>query len=213
MKKEMVNKTKIDNASIVFFPMANVLMSNTNNKVEMDESRETLREHGHLHEHGSEIRNFKMAAMESICKSLEKKGMSYTRGRVQDAIPYQLIWMETSGNRGYKPDMVLYVSEDKVLEWWFDFRHFSEKMPDQRHFNITRYLGKFMLQDADHMRKVTIVVSDEDIYDKLASYRGHIPYRGNLSVMLIDSQDYSVRREVYLAHYNENEKYSEFFAK
>ncbi len=118
---------------------------------------------------------------------------------------------ENIGIRGYKPDMSIYVSKQPILEWWFDFKYINKEDCDKvKNFSVVDYLGKYMFLDKRLERKITYVVNDEILFSKLEAYKNHLSYRGDLSIMLIDDEEFSIRREVYLSYYRENDYSSEF---
>ena len=145
-----------------------------------------------------------------IYKLLSEKGIRFSN--VQDAE-----WM-----KGFKPDIALYVPKSPILEWWFDIRTLL-KMPvvnDESRYryytvylNINNLIGRFMYVEPRADRKISLVINNDDAFDRIMEYKDKLPYRGDFSVILIDEDNNSVVCEEYIAHYMEDDTSSEFYIK
>ncbi len=143
---------------------------------------------------------FKQIATVAIKKALDENKIYYGPG--ESGRP--------SAN-GIKPDYsVIIGGKQPILDWWFDFKQVKHtEDPIKMKQKVKHYLEHYICLDAEPSRKITVVVDDVDTFYALEQLRNHLSYRGDLSVMLLDNESYTIRREVYLAHYREDKK-SEF---
>ena len=111
---------------------------------------------------------------------------------------------------GGLPDAYLILNGQNIDSWWFSFWAKDKKLDenvvisvkDQANIMICRYTG---LQ-ADPMRKVSIVVDDEELFEALCAYKGHNSYRGNLTAILLDIENCDINKEIVISSYNENDE-------
>lgn len=149
-----------------------------------------------------EIRKFESKAAGIIYKTLAEKGLSFSYEK------------EAMGVRGYRPDIAVYVNQQPVLEWWFEIRFLGNRtgrFGNRGYVNIRHILGQFIFVEPKPERKVSLVIDNKEDFEVIVSYKDKLAYRGELSVILIDTEMYSVVREEYLAHYNLNMHETEFF--
>ena len=133
-------------------------------------------------------RRFQATAIGIIYSKLASEGIAFQPGNKNDL-----------DSLGGTPDEHIKVLGSEESEWWFSFWAKDEKLDksviitadDRAAVMISRYTtSKY-----DESRKVTIVVDDEDLYNAVLKYKGHNSYRGNMSVMLVDSESVSVVKE------------------
>lgn len=170
--------------------------TNGNDSVTHDWVRE------HHRERMQEIRKFESMVTGIIYKTLAEKGLSFSYVN------------EVMGVRGYKPDVAVYVSQQPVLEWWFEIKflgNITGRHGNRGYVNLRHILGQFMFVEPKLERKVSLVIDNEEDFELIVSYKDKLAYRGDLSVILVDTETYSVVREEYLAHYNLNEQSAEFY--
>ncbi len=145
---------------------------------------------------------FEAVAIGILYKTLTKKGVDF---RQAEAV---------KGRGGYRPDMSINISDMPVKEWWFEFKHYDESKFDgggysNRIFRIC--IDEFIFLEPKEDRKISIVTSSTYMFDYLKAYKDKLSYRGDLSVILINEEDYSISSEVYISHYNMNDDSSEFY--
>lgn len=107
-------------------------------------------------------------------------------------------------------DMKVWLDDNKVDEWWFDFRHF---VPDtRRSFDSYAFgtFGRLVLLNPDPKRKISIVYDNPEIFSFMKGRAYGISYKGDLSVILVDVKEGMIVEETYIAHYND-EVDSEFY--
>lgn len=112
--------------------------------------------------------------------------------------------------KGYKPSLILSVSGQPVSEWWLDFRLYDESCKADE-ITLCDFLGLLTSQPAEKNRKVSRVISNKRVFEQLSAYAGNLSYRGDLSIILVDIKEMCVLKEVYLSHYCEENKNSEFY--
>lgn len=156
--------------------------------------------HQQMKKHAQEASKFEAAGTGIIYKALAEKRISFNP--VQEG---------RTGIRGYRPDMQLHVACQPILEWWIDFKHVTPDNGPGSHFNIRGILSRFMFVDAKMERKISLVLDDEFAFRQAVEYKDHLSYKGDLSVILIDLNTFSIVEEVYLAHYDDAFKKSEFY--
>ena len=139
------------------------------------------------------VRRFETMASGAIYTGLAKKGIMFTPGQnVELAV------------RGYRPDIFIKLQSGSLKEWWFDFRKIRSN-EDGKHvpirMHVRQSLGRYVLLEPDKNRKLSIVVDDEEFFDAIISYKGKTSYRGDLSVILIDTDELCILKEEYIAFY------------
>lgn len=117
------------------------------------------------------------------------------------------------GVRGFRPDMTIYVPMQPILEWCFDFKYieFDSREIGRYTSQLKRYLGMYMFVEPKLERKLSMVIGNKEAFEALRGYQDKLSYRGDLSVILIDTEQFKVVDEFYLAHYRERDSESEFF--
>lgn len=129
---------------------------------------------------------------------------------VQNNISFTQVNEPTGEVKGYKPDLILHVPKQPVLEWWFEFRFFpAEQM--LRRIDLHHMFAQLLFMPPKIERKMSYVVDNVNVFELLLEYVGQLSYRGDLSVILVDTEEMCIRREAYLAHYQERDTGSEFY--
>lgn len=119
---------------------------------------------------------------------------------------------QTSENSNSSIDFTAYINKTPILEWGFIFKQLPS---NSRYSNINRYIreyiGEVTLLPPNSERKISIVVNQTAVFENIILHANKISYRGDLSVILIDLDNYSVESEVYLSTYEMNSKKSIFY--
>ncbi len=118
---------------------------------------------------------------------------------------------DNTGVRGYKPDMAILVPKQSTPEWWFKIFHAPQIHERNGIFMVRQLLGRLIFIEPKPERKLSLVISNEDVFKIMMGYKDKLAYRGDLSVILIDENNLSVIQEEYIAHYNEQDKGQEFY--
>ncbi len=111
-------------------------------------------------------------------------------------------------HRGW-PDIRVKIKKREIKEWWIDFRYFEKEGRTSRFVGsrlINILFGKLMMTPSNKKRKISIAVNNEAFFEQIAEFSGKLSYRGELSVILIDTENFKVKKEVYLSHFDENDK-------
>ena len=105
----------------------------------------------------------------------------------------------------YDDDAIVKLEDCSINIWLFKFVAFSEddRMLDDLVKDMAlNVMSRLVFISNDAKRKVSIVVNDMELYNHLLRYKGCNSYRGNLSVILIDTKEVSIRKEDYLSVYD-----------
>jgi len=155
-----------------------------------------------------ERERFKSCATGIIYKSLVEKRINLS------------ITDDSMAIRGFSPDISVKVTGIPIKEWWFSFKIFCSSMKlrnDENRYKIIRaawarnILGRLIFVEPKIGRKLSVVVRAYDEFEELVKFKDKLAFKGDLSVILVDSDNYCVMKEEYLAYYN-NEN-SEVFIK
>lgn len=112
---------------------------------------------------------------------------------------------EGTGMRGIRADIIVELTGQPVDSWWFDFRwvRTGDGRPMNGSFiNARTILGNLIFVTPDPRRKYSIVISSKNDYDFIKGYADKLSFRGELSIILIDEENYSLVEETYLSHYD-----------
>ncbi len=133
---------------------------------------------------------FEKTARASLLLAFSAKGILATEGNIRE--------IET----GYRPSYLLKILNGPVSSWWFEF---AMARPSGEHYDVRnqarRILEKLIFAVVDEKVNLSVVVDDIALYETLCSYKGRISFRGNLSVMVIDSAHLEVVAEQTLSLY------------
>lgn len=70
-------------------------------------------------------------------------------------------------------------------------------------FALVKMLSALSLSPLMPERKISFVTNSEMTYDMLLGYRGNLSFRGNLSAILTNMEQFRLEKEEYLVHYDE----------
>lgn len=175
------------------------LEDDNNSGVEERLSRYTDAMARHKQDRQERVR-FNQIASGAVLKALYENGIKFGSG--EDGSPSAV---------GFKPDFSVTVAQEPILDWWFVFKHVKDvgSAINRKHI-IRHYIERFMFLDPVASRKISVVVDDEEVFYELSQYKNHLSYRGDLSVILLSPDDYSIVKEQYIAYYFENGEKGEF---
>lgn len=111
---------------------------------------------------------------------------------------------------GYKPHVMLTISEQLIEEWWMDFLF----CPNDYGMSVMQFrnlFGRLITLPPKEKRKFSYVTNNSKTFDRFIHYKGKLSYRGDLSIILVDTEKMCLLNEVYLAHYCENSTDSELY--
>jgi hypothetical protein len=110
---------------------------------------------------------------------------------------------------GIRPDEYITITGQEIDSWWFNFWAKDVELESNVIMSITNraevLFSRFSTASSDPKRKASIVVDDEELFNELCKFKNQNSYRGNMSVILIDVDNVIVRKEEYLAFYNQDE--------
>lgn len=126
---------------------------------------------------------------------------------VQSGHPFEPIVKGSEGyNQAYmRSDFSIRTQRGETKEWFFDIKYVTGGF--QNFF--TKMMAYLIAFAPDAHRKVSVVLNDPVIYERLKGYAGKLSYRGDLSIILFDEENLRFTEEKYIAHYDE--KQSEFY--
>lgn len=148
----------------------------------------------------NEQKRFENISTGIILKSLANKG-----------IEFSMINRERSIN-GFRPDLQVTLLNNSIKNWIFEFKFFNNEGWEINHdLQVRRILGNFIFLSLESQSKVSLVINDIDYFDYIVGFKNKLSFRGNLSVILIDENTYSIKKEEYLSHWNLNDNDSDIF--
>lgn len=116
--------------------------------------------------------------------------------------------------RGFRPDIVIKLENKFIDEWWFEFRYIETGDESNVMWNSSlrarRILERYIFVKPEKNRKISIVINSVNVFEQLKTYKDKLSYRGELSIILIDIDKYSMEQEIYLSHYEPDSIKSEF---
>lgn len=113
----------------------------------------------------------------------------------------------------FSPDLTVSFEGQSISTWMFRFVPRGPKSEERDGKIIVkelpttyvrRMLAETVLIAPDAKRKVSVVTDFADYYGEIASFKGKISYKGDLSVILIDAKSMNIEREEYLSYYKES---------
>lgn len=141
------------------------------------------------------MKKFSITAIGIILTELGKKGLKCQVGEVKDL-----------AEKGSLPDDYIKVDGANIDEWWFVY--WNKENRENEQYVITDGARTYLLFNRfgptipDPRRKASVVVDDEKMFDAICELKGKNSYRGNLSVILIDTEDSSIVKEELLSSYD-----------
>lgn len=140
-------------------------------------------------------KQFSTIAIGILLTELGKKGIKCQVGEVKDLT-----------SKGSVPDAYIKVDSPNIDEWWFVFWSTENRENEQYILNDKgrTYLlfNRFGPTVPDPRRKASIILNDKDMFDEICKLKRKNSYRGNLSVMLIDTEDSKIIKEELLSSYD-----------
>ena len=112
--------------------------------------------------------------------------------------------------RGRVPNISLDVMDcGRITQWWFIVRHFEERKFSPMNMQIL--FANLLFYKITKDTKLSIVLDSKNAFGYLVSRAKNMPYRGELSAILIDVEKQEVVKEEYLSNYFEHDHSEEFF--
>ena len=140
---------------------------------------------------------FRATALGIIVMALSKKGIKFQVAKTEDFESSIAV-----------PEECITINEQDIDEWWFRFWARGE-IEDMSGKHIKFWAqSKFSSLSAavpNRRRKASIVVDDEELFNLFHSVRFNNSYRGNLSVILIDTENASIQKEELLSSFDIND--------
>lgn len=140
-----------------------------------------------------EYQEFKRVVMKVISAELEARGIGFEDGDIGQHHYFS-----------YQPDMILNLHGQPVKSLWFNFRQ-AVNDNDPSHppeVQAGELIGEPTVADADPARKIVIVVTSAEIFKALSAHKNRTSYRGNLSAILLDTQEGQILERVTLSTYD-----------
>lgn len=118
-------------------------------------------------------------------------------------IPYEFSVFESP----QKAFLLQIYNQEAVSEWRFYLFPFDG--PQQglgflKDFFTQKLLPNLLFVQPDITRCVTLVVTEEMQFEKIAKYQDKIAYKGNISVVLMNMETQQFEKEIFLSLYDEN---------
>lgn len=151
------------------------------------------------------LKRFSATALGTLYSAAAKKGIVCQQGDIKSIDIYE-----------GRPDDFIIVTNNSIQEWWLVFwtrdKEFEKSFVMFLKDRAAVLISRFVTAAADPRRLATIVVDDAELFDAVCKYKDHNSYRGNLSVLLLDTENVAVVREERLSSYSEEDKDNIFFS-
>lgn len=142
-------------------------------------------------------KKFAATAMGILYKAAAEKGIQCQQGSLKDI-----------EGIGIRPDDCIVVKGQEIEDWWFIFWAKDPELdehiivfPNDR---AGAMISRFTTMKSDPKRMATIVVDDIELYEAVCRYKGCNSYRGNLSVVLVDTNEVRICKEALISLYDED---------
>ena len=139
-------------------------------------------------------KKFRATALGILVMALSQKGIVVQVGNAKDLGPAVAL-----------PEEYISIKGQSIDEWWFRFWAFGEiEKSCEEHLKYwaeSKFIS-FCAAAPDPRRKVSIIVDDEKLFDQFRSLRRNNSYRGNLSVILIDTENARIEKEELLSSFD-----------
>lgn len=99
-------------------------------------------------------------------------------------------------------DFTIILQGTPITKWIFEFKLFSGKTSEQM---IRDWLFRQVMNKPEKETKASLVVCDTETFDRLAWFKDNLSYRGELSVIQVSLSELSVKKEIYLSHYEQDD--------
>lgn len=160
-----------------------------------------------------------VAAIELFIKKYQQKKnqlSASTMGIILNSLSQKGIICQTEISNSCEgdiiPDKSIKLIGQNIENWWFvffpmiDSKYLNENTwQSQIKNDIPNLISRFALTKPDPKKMVSIIVDNPEVYEQLYKYKNHNSYRGNMSVILIDTTNVRVAKEVILSSYFDNE--------
>ncbi len=177
-------------AALVFASMGTIAFAKSSKRLaaSCDEKFEN-----DLKKYETSQKRFRKMALACIMTKLTQSGMVYRQGVVED--------LESCAD---KPDEYLVISEQMIDEWWFVFYSSAENegLIDEKQLSEV-LLSRFIMTKTTPNMAISFVVDDLKVYEELISHKESYSFKGNVSVILIDSENVEVGAEEIIANYDD----------
>lgn len=141
-------------------------------------------------------RQFRSVAWDLIITELANKNVDY---RVGNMSKYE--------NDRKAPEKYIVLEGQNIDEWWFYFwpnnTAKDESISEHLTENVEFMFSGFAFLKADAKRKISVVVDNQLFFDEMCRIKDSNSYRGNLSVILIDTSKETIDREETICGFDE----------
>ncbi len=140
---------------------------------------------------------YKTTARGILFSALAIKGVTFQPGNIN-----------TIDTFGFRPDDYVTILDHKdINSWWFKYG-ITVGDDDTADIPFEDLISAFMQQvvtvQADKHRKISFVVDNPRAFSLLKQYKNHISFRGNLSVIQIDTENVTIVDEALISTYDED---------
>ena len=106
--------------------------------------------------------------------------------------------------RTLRPDTIIDLKGQRVDTWWITYKTFHVNGIQPGNIAFTRFdiLGRMASLEPDKKRKISLVTDSEDLFESFLDIKDRTSYKGDFSVILIDSVCARISREVYISHFD-----------
>ncbi len=112
---------------------------------------------------------------------------------------------------GNRPDLEIAIMDQKIKDWAFEFIWF----PQERHYPGMHFLfhamGYALKMRFHEGMKLTYVINSKQTFQYFERFDHALSFRGELSILLYDSDENRFVDEVYLANYHEEDRSKELY--
>lgn len=141
-------------------------------------------------------KRFAATAMGILYKTAAEKGIQCQQGSLKDI-----------HGIGIQPDDYIVVKGHVIKDWWIIFwakdPELDEHIIVSSNDRARAMVSRFTTVESDPKRMATIVVDDIELYEAVCRYKDHNSYRGNLSVVLVDTNEVRICKETIIALYDD----------
>lgn len=145
-----------------------------------------------------QILTLEKECISQVYTALVEKGILFKKGDMENG-PFSLI------------DLDLLLIQQSVKEWDINFMFY---LPEDSMFysgRIFTRLGYLLQMETVELKKISVVTNSEKGFQYIKRYDHKIPYRGELSVILYDSEKKEFVDECYLSNYHEGDTSKEIY--
>ncbi len=93
-------------------------------------------------------------------------------------------------------------------EWWFYFWHQKDTKDLKTIFSvdsiISFIISKFVMKKPNKKRKITIVITDNELFKEFQKYINNISFKGYMSILLINTKSTEIIDEILLSKYDDS---------